>query len=241
MKKIIKKIFKWGIILSVLVVSAIWIMGYRDYKQQIADVSLKDAVREVRNREDYVPYDSIPEIFLDATVYTEDERFYTRKSILDFEAVLRATWHNIKKMKLVEGGSTIPQQVSKNLYFENNHSLVRKVSEFFVTRDLLQEYSKEEILEIYVNVIYYGHSAYGVGPASKTYYNLKVGSLNEGELTLMAGLPQAPSVYDLTKNFDLARKRQKHVLSRLVYNDIITKEESMRIYQMEVRGYEKND
>ena len=241
MKKLFKRILQTVVIILIVSVLAIWGLGYRTYKNLVAETSIQTKIEEVRNREYFISYDKLPQIFIDATVNTEDERLWSRDTVLDFRALGRAFITNVKSFKLLEGGSTIPQQVSKNLYFDYKPSAIRKVAEYYITKDLLKEYGKDTMVEMYVNVSYYGHGAYGIGEATHKYFNKDISKLNEGELTILAGLVQAPSVYDLTKNYDLARKRQKHVISRLVDNEVITETQGNEIFNMEVRGYEKND
>lgn len=241
MKKLLKKLLKLIITLGMLFLIGVWGLGYREYRQVISENPIENSIQNVKNKDLYSTYDEIPSLFLDAIVSVEDERFWVRNGTVDFEALIRATAVNIINLELVQGGSTIPQQVSKNLYFENSASLIRKVSEYFVTRDLLKVSSKQEILELYVNMIYYGNGAYSIKEASLNYFNIYPWQLNEGELVILAGLPQAPSIYDLTQNYDLAKQRQHHVLDRMVANGVLTEEQAHEIFIMEVRNYEKND
>lgn len=241
MKKFIKKVLTLLLVLGVSLSGVIFYLGYREYRDVTENVSIQKQVLEVTQKDDYASLEMIPQIFMDAVVSVEDERYWKRNSTLDFEALLRATYHNIRNLSLVEGASTIPQQVSKNLYFSHSASFKRKVAEYFITRDLLKVYSKEEILELYVNMIYYGAGAYGVQSAALNYFNMNVWELNDGELVILAGLPQAPSVYDLNVNYDLAKQRQSHVLDRMVKTGVLKEAEAEVIYDMEVRHEEAND
>ena len=241
MKKFIKKTIRRLLIGLILLSSAIWFIGYKEYQSVIEKDPLINKVEESINNAAYLEYEEIPSVFLDAIVSIEDERFYKRSTTLDPEAVLRAFWVNLKNFSFLQGASTIPQQTAKNLYYGHEMSMIRKVSEYYLTKDLLENYSKEEILTLYINIIYYGNGATGLYQASQNYFGLDVASLNEGELTLLAGLPQAPSVYDLTQNFKLAKERQIQVLNRMVYSEKITQEQADDYYHMEVYGYEEND
>lgn len=241
MKKFIKRQIRRIILLILIAGSIVWFLGYKDYKKVIQEKPLRGMIAEFKKNRDYVFYEQLPVILLDATVAVEDERFWERMSTLDVQALGRAVFYNIKNMSLQQGGSTIPQQVAKNLYYDHNASVIRKVSEYYITKDILNELSKGEILELYVNIIYYGNGAYGIESAANRYFGLSVWELNEGELTLLSGLPQAPSVYDLTQNYTLAKARQEHVLYRMVENKKITEKESEVIFNMEVLGYEEND
>ena len=241
MKKFLKKIIIRLLVVILLLSSAIWFIGYREYQRVMEEVPLAEIVEDYQHQDYYLNYDEIPPIFLDAIVAVEDERLYTRTTTLDPEAVLRAVWVNLKNFDLLQGASTIPQQTAKNLYYGHETSIIRKVSEYYITKDLLENYSKDEILTLYINIIYYGNGAIGLYEAAQNYFALDPFLLNEGELTLLAGLPQAPSVYDLTQNFNLAKQRQIQVLDRMVYLKQITEEQSNYFYNMEVYGYEEND
>lgn len=221
-----------------IIASGFWFLGYREYKKVTKADPLNEKIAELKEANYYLNYEQLPVIFLDATVSVEDERLFDRKSVLDKEALLRAAWTNLKNLKFLEGGSTIPQQVAKNLYYGHETSAIRKIAEYYITKDLLDIQTKNQVLEIYVNIIYYGNGAYGISDAAYNYFGLNPWELNDGELTLLAGLPQAPSVYDLTENFDLAKDRQKHVLSRMVSLKKLTQEEADQLYNMEVLGYE---
>ena len=241
MKKLFKKTIKWLFIIALICAGAIWALGYREYQAVLKETSLESKVATLHEENGYATYDTIPQLFLDAVVSVEDERYWTRTTTLDYEALGRAMVVNVMHFSLEQGGSTIPQQVAKNLYFDHSASLVRKVSEYYITKELLDDYSKYDILEMYVNIIYYGNSGYGIKNASQIYFDVDPWQLNEGELIILAGLPQAPSVYDLTINFNLAKERQAHVLSRMVSNEIIDQDRADAIYAMEVRIYEEND
>lgn len=241
MKKLLRRIIRLVLIVGLSVGLVVWFFGYQEYQEVTKDHNLVTIIHEIQNQDHYATYETVPSIFYDAIVSVEDARYWDRQGVLDFRALGRAIFTNVKNMSLEEGGSTIPQQVSKNLYFDHAASLVRKVSEYYVTRDLLNTYNKQEILEIYVNIIYYGNGAYGILDATQNYFDLNPWELNEGELVILAGLPQAPSVYDLTQNFDLAKERQKHVLERMVVSGHITETRASEIYNMEVRYYETYD
>ena len=118
-------------------------------------------------------------------------------------------------MELVEGGSTISQQLAKNMYFSFEKKFTRKVAEVFVAMDLEEKYSKDEILSYYINVIYFGDGYYGLGEASRGYYSKTVDKLNFDEITTLAGLPNAPSAFALSTNPDLAKKRQELVINQM--------------------------
>ncbi|CAM4316865.1 transglycosylase domain-containing protein [Erysipelothrix inopinata] len=234
MKKLLKKLILYTLIIAISVGGVVVYFGHKEYKEVIQTVPLNVAIDEIRQREDYVPLSEMNPIAPQAMVATEDDRLFERHAVLDFWAIGRATWRNITSFRLVEGGSTIPQQVAKNIYFDHSASFVRKISEYFVTRDLLNQYTKEEILELYLNIIYYGDGFYGIYQASEGYFNVFPNELNDGQATLLMGLPQAPSYYALSTNLEGAKKRQKHVLARMVEEKQLTRERADEIYEIDI-------
>ena len=126
----------------------------------------------------------------------------------------------------MEGGSTITQQLAKNLYFSQEKQLTRKIAEVFVALDLEKSYSKNEIFELYVNSIYFGDGYYGIGSASLGYFELEPSKMNDYESTLLAGVPNAPSRYAPSKYLDRAEKRQLQVLRRMEACGYYSREEA---------------
>ncbi|MBM6861516.1 transglycosylase domain-containing protein [Clostridium saudiense] len=205
-----------GIILTVIILIGAMILGagYAKYKQAIGDISLVDKVNEVRSSETYVKIDDISNNFKDAIVAIEDIRFYDHGAV-EFKSLLRAVLVNLKEKELLQGGSTITQQVAKNLYFDNDQNFLKKIAEMFVAFDLEENYSKDDILELYVNIIYYGDNNYGIKEASNNYFGIDPIDLNYDQSTLLAGLPQAPSAYALGEHYEAAKERQKDVIEAL--------------------------
>ena len=154
-------------------------------------------------------------------VAVEDHRFEQHFG-LDLIAIGRAVWNNLTTWSLREGGSTITQQLAQNMYFTLEKSFIRKVAEMFMAFQLEHTYMKDEIMELYVNSIYFGDGYYGIGDASKGYLNETPIEMTDYEYTLMAGIPNAPSVYSLTENLPLAEQRQKYVVRQMVKYDYIT-------------------
>lgn len=214
MKKLVKKLIKLILILSILFLSIVVALGYFKYKNATSQTSLTEIVTDIREDQHYKPHDEISPDFLDAIVAIEDHRFYKHGPV-DFISLIRATIANTIQKDIVQGGSTLTQQVAKNLYFNNDPSYIRKIAELFVARDLEKKYSKDEVLELYVNIIYYGDGNYGIYEASQNYFGKQPINLNYDEATLLAGLPQAPSSYALSNNYDRAKKRQQEVINAL--------------------------
>ncbi|QOR67159.1 transglycosylase domain-containing protein [Cytobacillus suaedae] len=214
MWKLIRNLIRLGLVIVTLYVLVIGVLGYFDYKEAIEEVPLREKVTLIKGNEKYVPLADISPIFTDAIISIEDHRFYEHGAF-DAISLSRAIFINLKEKELKQGGSTITQQVAKNLYFSGKQTFVRKVAELFVAFDLERIYGKDEILELYVNIIYFGDGNYGIKAASENYFGKSPSMLNYHEATLLAGLPQAPSVYALSTNPDLAKKRQQEVIEAL--------------------------
>lgn len=188
--------------------------GYEAYQEAVDNISLEDKVASIREKDSFTEYEELPEIYVQAVMAVEDKRF-ERHIGVDFIAICRAVRNDILAGSFVEGGSTITQQLAKNLYFSQDKDLVRKVAEVFVALDLERNYSKEEIFELYVNAIYFGDGYYDVASASEGYFGKEPEDMSDYECTLLAGIPNAPSVYAPTKNPGLAAKRQLKVVERM--------------------------
>ena len=145
---------------------------------------------------------------------------------IDLLAIGRAVWNDLCSLSFVEGGSTITQQLAKNMLFTQEKDLCRKAAEVFAAWDLESHYSKDEILELYVNSIYFGSGCYSVGAASQTYFEKDPAQMDANECTLLAGIPNAPSVYDLSVNPELAAQRQRQVVSSMLEHEFLTQEEA---------------
>lgn len=214
MFRLIKKLIKIGLIIALLAGAIIGLLGYFKYKEAIAEVPIREKAAAIREGENFVPLEEITPDFTDAIVAIEDHRFYNHGAF-DVISLVRAVFVNIKAKELTQGGSTLTQQVGKNLYFGNKQSFIRKVAELFVAFDLERIYSKDDILELYVNIVYYGDGHYGVKDASINYFGKTPAQLSYDEATLLAGLPQAPSAYALSSHYNRAKQRQAEVIEAL--------------------------
>jgi len=176
---------------------------------------LYEALPADGGRHQAVPLDHIPAALIQATVATEDRGFYTNPG-LDLTGVLRAAWINLKGGETLAGGSTITQQVARNLLLDEHErsqrSLRRKLREGLLAFRLTRRYTKDEILSLYLNTTYYGGLAYGVEAAAQTYFGKPVGQLSLAESALLAGLPQAPGLYNPFSNPEQALERRAVVL-----------------------------
>ena len=207
MKKFILKLILWILVLLILVSSVCSGLGYLKYKNAIDKLSLTDAVEQIKSKENYVKLEDMSQDYKQAVVAVEDHRFYSHNGI-DIISMIRATYVNIKSSSLVYGASTITQQVGRILYFTQEKSPIRKVAEIFVAFDLEKKYSKDEILELYLNIIYFGNGYTGIHDASYGYFNKAPKNLTFYEATYLAGLPNAPSVYSEDEKLGEERRLQ---------------------------------
>ncbi len=198
--------------------------GYQLYREALEETGLKEQVEAIQAKEGYTEFEDLPQVYVNAVLSVEDHRFYSHGGI-DLIAISRAAINDIKAMSPVEGGSTITQQLAKNMYFSQEKDFSRKAAEVFMAFNIERNYSKEEIFELYVNGIYFGDGYYTVGEASQGYFQKATRDMTEYESTLLAGIPNAPSKYAPTKNPELAEKRQKKVLQRMEACGYFSREE----------------
>ncbi len=173
-------------------------------------------------RRTFVPYYQIPDHVKKAFISVEDIRFYNHPGV-DLIGILRALWHDIKAGGIVEGGSTITQQLARMLFLKPDRSIKRKIREAAISIQIEKRYTKDEILGMYLNQAYFGTRAYGVEAASQTYFGKSAGSLNIAEAALLASMPKAPSMYSPFKNPKKARERRTVVLKQMLDHKFISK------------------
>lgn len=174
-----------------------------------------------RENRDLVHLRDIPTVLQQAVLAIEDDRFYQHGGI-DARAVLRATWRNLRARRFLEGGSTITQQLARNVFLTQRRTVSRKVAEMLLAMEIERRLSKQAILERYLNQVYLGQGAYGVEMAAQVYFGKHVGELNLAESAMVAGLIRAPSAYSPFRNFALARQHQRIVLRRMADLGYIT-------------------
>ena len=172
-------------------------------------------------RRTFIPYYQIPDHLKKAFVSVEDVRFYTHPGV-DIVGIVRAMWHDLKAGSVVEGGSTITQQLARMLFLKPEKSLQRKLKEAALSIKIEQRYTKDEILGMYLNQAYFGTRAYGIEAASETYFGKPAKDLTIAEAALLASMPKAPSVYSPFKNPDKAKDRRAFVLKQMNDNKFIT-------------------
>lgn len=222
--KFFKRLFWTMLIIAILVVGGITFMGYTMYSNAIKETSISERIATIRKDENYININDVPDNFKNAIIAVEDHRFREHNGI-DIITTIRCMIENIREKDIVAGGSTITQQTGRLLYFTQEQRFTRKVAELFVAFDLEKNYSKDEILELYINIIYYGDGYYGIKEASNGYFKKAPKDLTLDEASLLAGLPNAPSAYSPNKNKELSKKRQASVLKAMVKYGYITEEE----------------
>lgn len=177
-------------------------------------VFLRQAVDKRINSADYVKLQNIPESLQQAVVAVEDRKFYNHWGF-DMEGIFRASLVNLQYGEVKEGASTITQQLVKNLFLSQEQTMGRKAEEFVLAMDMELNYSKDDILELYLNTIYFGSGYYGINEASEGYFGKEPAMLTLPEAAMLAGIPNAPSLYSPYVDFRLAKKRQLVVLDAM--------------------------
>ncbi len=201
------------------------------------DVKIGEFYREKRI---LVPYEQIPKHVIQAFVSAEDDKFFEHGGI-NYQAIVRATLANIKAGKKVQGGSTITQQVARSLLLSREKTYTRKIKEIFLSYKMEKNLTKENILWLYLNQIYLGQGAYGVGIASQIYFRKPLKDITIGEAAILAGLPQAPSRYSPIYNPTAAKHRQRYVLKRMAEEGYISEEIAEKEIEKPLKVYVKED
>ena len=182
-----KLLFKMIIILLVIITGFCGYygyLGYQIYQDKIQEQSLSERVNQLKSKEDYVTLDQISPIYKEAVLESEDRRFYQHGPV-DYYGLARAMLTNLTTFSFKEGGSTITQQLSKNLCLSFEKDLSRKFAEVFIARDLEKMYNKDEILEMYLNITYLGEGNYGIQAASQYYYHIDAIDLNKQQCDIL--------------------------------------------------------
>ncbi len=177
--------------------------------------------------------EDIPSYVKNAFVAVEDKRFYSHKGV-DLKALARAAFNNIKSFSFKEGASTISQQLIKNTHLTNEKTIRRKLIEFKLTRQLEKMFTKEEILEMYLNTIYFGKNSYGITAAAKNYFNKNVGELTLGEAAALAGVVKAPSAYSPANDIGKCKERRNLVLKLMKEQNMISESERAKAAAEEI-------
>ena len=183
--KLFKKILLIMLIILVVGISIVLILGFSYYSSKLKEKPFLDRINEVVGKENFIKFDDLPDNYINAVIAVEDHRYYEHGAI-DLIGIARALYTNIRDGEFDEGGSTITQQVAKNVIFNQDKSLTRKIAEIFAAMDLEKNYSKNEIFALYVNTSYFGDGYYGIYEASKGYYGKEPKDLDLNEATMLA-------------------------------------------------------
>ncbi len=178
----------------------------------------------------WLPIDKIPAVVREAFIANEDHNFYKHHGV-DFFGIIRAGIADVSHKRIEQGASTITQQLARGLFYTDQQTIARKIQEALLAIEIERYYTKDEILERYLNLIYLGSGAYGVGAAAHTYFGRGADSLTLGQAAMLAGLIAAPSDYSPYVNLPLARERELHVLGRMVESGYITQAQADAAYQ----------
>lgn len=226
--KILKRIIFIVVLISMSIALLFLGNGYDMYKQAIEQISVEDKIAEIKDKENYTNFSELPQMYKNAVIAVEDHRFYKHNGI-DIIAIGRSAFNDIKAMSFVEGGSTITQQLAKNIYFTQEKKIERKIAEVFMAFEIEKNCDKDEILELYLNTSYFGDGYYTPKEACRGYFNKELNEMTDYECILLAGIPNAPSVYAPTKNPELAKQRQKQVMKKMIEYGYLTEEEADNI------------
>lgn len=226
--KVIKKIVFVVLIFTISIGLLVVGNGYDMYKEALEQMPLEEKIENIREKENYTKIDEIPEMYINAVISVEDHRFYKHNGI-DIIAIGRAVVNDIKEMDFVEGGSTITQQLCKNIYFTQEKKITRKIAEVFMAFKIESNYEKKEILELYINTSYFGEGCYTVEEASNKYFVKEPKNMTDSECIMLAGMPNAPSVYNPIENSKLAKQRQKQVIDKMIKYKYLTQDKANEI------------
>lgn len=203
---------------------------------QVYDRNGKRIGEFLRERRTLVGFDKIPKNVVNAFLAAEDDQFYQHKGI-NPQAIFRAALANLRAGRSVQGGSTITQQVAKTLLLTDEKTLTRKLRDILLAIEMEKNLSKDDILYLYLNQIYFGQGAYGIEQAAQVYYRKTVSKLTLSEMAILAGLPKAPSAYSPVRNPVRAKERQVYVLRRMAEVGFIKKDEAEAAIKEPVKVY----
>lgn len=213
------------------------ISSLEDYQPSVVTTFYSEDDRKIaefyKQRRIVVKLSEMPKHLIQAFVATEDARFYEHEGI-DLYSIMRAFFKNLEAGTIVQGGSTITQQVAKSFFLTPERSYTRKLKEAILAYRIDRHFTKDEILFLYLNQIYLGHGAYGVEAAAQNYFGKSAEKLTIGESAMLAGLPRAPSWYSPHRHFERARQRQIYVLNRMVSENFISNSEASEAMNTDV-------
>lgn len=223
-KKLKKVLIAFFLVLAIAA-SGVFIAGFNLYRQKIESTPLPVAVEPYISSERYSPFEEIDPDFVDAVVAIEDKRYFKRDGY-DWIALFRAIINNYRAKRFVEGGSTIGEQVAKNLYFYGEErGLLEKIAEVFLMNAIEDAYSKEDVFALYASMNYYGDGYWGLKEASRGYFEKQCNDLSIPEAAILAGIPNAPAILQLSTGYDKAKDRQEKILKKMLEEGYISEDE----------------
>lgn len=225
-KKIIRTIFSIIGIIAALCAAVIVYFAIRGavmWNDAKAEKPIGTVIEQLQSADDFTVISELPEFYINAVISVEDRKFRTHNGI-NLKSIARALLYDIKSLSFEQGGSTITQQLAKNLWFTQEKKIERKFAEVYAAFELENALSKDEIFELYVNTIYFGSDYYGITAAARGYFGKTPAELSEYECAMLAGLPNAPSAYSPDESPELARQRLGMVLDSMEQNGVITSE-----------------
>ena len=238
-KRVLRFCLKWillpAVLLALIPTGMLIYNGYTLYRQALAEKPVAEMAAKIQTIPNYTPVDELPQIYLDAVISVEDKRFYSHPGV-DPLAIARAAFNDLRTLSFAEGGSTITQQLAKNEYFTQEKTLTRKIAEAFMALKIERELDKDTILGLYLNSINFGSGYYCVADASEGYFGKSPSMMNDWEATLLAGIPNAPSVYSPDADPELALQRQRQVLQRMVACGKLSRDEAAEILSPAEQG-----
>lgn len=226
--KIILRVVLAIIGLIVLVVGFFAIKGAVMWHDAKSVLSVVQAAEKIRAEDGFVTFEELPQFYVDAVISVEDRRFFGHNGI-SLRSIARAAFYDVKTRSLDQGGSTITQQLAKNVWFSEEKKMERKFAEVWAAFELESKLSKNELFALYVNTIYFGSDYYGISSAAEGYFGKKPAELSEYECAMLAGLPNAPSAYSLDASPELAKQRLEQVLDSMQANGKLTEERAREI------------
>ena len=233
---ILKKIFKFILIIISICILIFGLYVYKEYEEAnvyLQNNNIQKKVEEIRSKKNYTKLEDMTEIYVKGLVAVEDHRFYSHIGI-DYMSIIRAINNNFKKGKLAEGGSSITQQLIKNLLLTQDRTFERKIREAILALEIEKIYSKNEILELYINLSYFGNGYYGIKEASEGYFGKTPKELSIDEAILLIGLPNAPSVYNPRENMELAKQRRKQVIDKMIVYSQLDEKTAKEVLEKEI-------
>lgn len=234
--KLLKGIFKMIIALVIIAMIALSVYLFKEYKVVEAEIQkgvIETEVKKLRAKESYSKLADVDKKYINAVIAAEDHRFYNHGAV-DFKSILRAIDTNIRNRQLIEGGSTITQQLVKNTFFSQKQTPSRKIKELFMSIEMEKRFSKDEILELYINNSYFGSGYYSIKEATNGYFGKDPKELSIAESAFLAGVPNAPSVYNPRINKELAIQRRRQVLEKMLTYKYINSEEAKEAIESEL-------